>query len=128
MFAVPWPGTPGKTLCLNLKLPLSRPIRASTPAVSPGLSSATALDTKGAACSAVRQSSGSVAPAHVSDVGIMALIAATMSTPLPVPVVPAPGAAAVAVAACLTARGEAVASPLRRRAEKVCARIAVSSR
>jgi hypothetical protein len=64
----------------------------------------------------------------VSDVGIMALIAATMSTPLPVPVVPAPGAAAVAVAACLTARGEAVASPLRRRAEKVCARIVVSSR
>jgi hypothetical protein len=65
---------------------------------------------------AVRHSS--LPPGHEPDVGMMAWMAATMSTPDPVAVVPAPGAAAVAEAACLTARGEAVARPQRRRAEK----------
>jgi hypothetical protein len=131
MFAVPWPGLPGLTLCLNFISTLSRPMRAIVAAHSPVLKSAQALEMKGAACSAVRHSSGNLASAHELDVGMMAWIAAAMSTsapvpdpdPDPVPVLLAHGDAVVAVAACLAARGEAVANPPRRRAEKCWTRI-----
>jgi hypothetical protein len=93
-------------------------MRAMVAAHSPGLKSAQALEMKGAACSAVRHSSGNWAPEHELDEGMMVRIAAAISTPDPVPGVPALGAAVVVgVGACRQPRGEAVATAPKRRAE-----------
>lgn len=130
MLAVPWPGLPGLTLCLNFMSTLSRPMRATVPAHSATAKSAHALAMKGAAWSAVRHSSGNCAPAHELDDGMTALMAATRSMVLPGPDAPAgagadvaAGATVVVVVACLTPLGHADASPQRRRADRYWARI-----
>ena len=125
MLEVPWPGMPGVTLCLNFRSPLSNPIRAMVAAHSALFKLAQALVMKGAACSAVRHSSGNWAPEHEPDEVRMAWSAAALTLgpdpvpdPVPVPVAVAAGAAAVDVELCLGTRGQAAARPPMRRTEK----------
>ena len=121
---------------MNFRSPLSYPIRAMVAAHSALFKLAQALVMKGAACSAVRHSSGNWAPEHEPDEVRMAWSAAALTLgpdpdpepePDPVPVAVAAGAAAVDVAAgtaaadvelCLGTRGQAAARPPRRRTEK----------
>ena len=119
---------------MNFRSPLSYPIRAMVAAHSALFKLAQALVMKGAACSAVRHSSGNWAPEHEPESFRMARSAAALTLgpdpdpdSVPVPVAVAAGAAAVDVAAgaaavdvelCLGTRGQAAARPPRKRTEK----------
>ena len=72
MLTVPWPGTPGSTLCLYLSSALSMAMRASMAAISPAVAPSNDFMMYGAACVAVRQSLGyTFCPLQAVELGMI---------------------------------------------------------